>query len=117
MDRASLAHSHCMPLKGAQHRLDSAGLAQAREIFTHWQLAEDGSEMFRVLRFADYHHTMAFVNALAWVAHNQDHHPDLEVGYNRVRVRFSTHDVGGLSLNDLICAARCDQLVEGRRGG
>ena len=61
--------------------------------------------------FADYHHTMAFVNAVAWVAHVEDHHPDLAVSYNRCTVRFSTHSVGGISVNDFICAARVDALL------
>jgi 4a-hydroxytetrahydrobiopterin dehydratase len=54
---------------------------------------------------------MAFVNALAWIAHGEDHHPDLQVGYNRVLVRFSTHSIGALSENDFICAAKIDALL------
>ncbi len=61
--------------------------------------------------FADYHRTMAFVNALAWVAHAQDHHPDLLVSYSACTVRFSTHSVGGISINDFICAAKVDALL------
>lgn len=61
--------------------------------------------------FADYHRTMAFVNAVAWVAHAEDHHPDLLVGYNRCTVRFNTHSVGGISVNDFICAAKVDALL------
>ena len=55
---------------------------------------------------------MAFVNAVAWIAHQEDHHPDLEVGYNRCHVRYSTHAIGGLSANDMICAAKIDDLLE-----
>ena len=51
------------------------------------------------------------MNALAWVAHGEDHHPDLSVSYNRCQVNFSTHSIGGLSDNDFICAARIDALV------
>ncbi len=54
---------------------------------------------------------MAFVNALAWVAHPEDHHPDLAVSYNRCAVRFNTHSVGGISINDFICAAKVDALL------
>jgi 4a-hydroxytetrahydrobiopterin dehydratase len=61
--------------------------------------------------FANYHHTMAFVNAVAWVAHSQDHHPDMAVSYNRCTLRFNTHSVGGISINDFICAARVDALL------
>ena len=63
--------------------------------------------------FADYHHTMAFVNAVAWIAHAQDHHPDLALSYSRCTVRFNTHSVGGISLNDFICAAKVDALLAG----
>ena len=61
--------------------------------------------------FADYHHTLAFVNALAWVAHREDHHPDLLVSFNHCTVRFNTHSVGGISINDFICAAKVDALL------
>ncbi len=61
--------------------------------------------------FADYHRTMAFVNAVAWIAHTEDHHPDLLVSYNRCTVRFNTHSVGGISVNDFICAAKLDALL------
>jgi 4a-hydroxytetrahydrobiopterin dehydratase len=54
---------------------------------------------------------MAFVNASAWISHREDHHPDLEVGYNKCRVRYSTHSIGGISENDLICAAKVEALV------
>jgi 4a-hydroxytetrahydrobiopterin dehydratase len=53
---------------------------------------------------------MAFLNAVAWIAHVEDHHPDFEAGYNYCRLEFSTHSVGGLSENDFICAARIDAL-------
>ena len=61
--------------------------------------------------FADYHRTMAFVNALAWVAHSEEHHPDLLVSFSRCTVRFNTHSVGGISINDFICAAKVDALL------
>ena len=74
-----------------------------------WILA-DGTIQKRY-DFKDYHRTMAFVNAVAWIAHAEDHHPDLLVSYNRCTVRFNTHSVGGISLNDFICAARVDALL------
>ncbi len=61
--------------------------------------------------FPDFHRTMAFVNALAWVAHAEDHHPDLLVGYGSCTVRYNTHSVGGISINDFICAAKVDALL------
>ena len=65
----------------------------------------------RQFSFDDYHKTMAFVNAVAWIAHSEDHHPDLIVSFNRCTVNYSTHSVGGLSENDFICAAKVDRLL------
>jgi len=78
-----------------------------------WQLAGDGADVAieKTFAFADYFETIAFVNALAWIAHRQDHHPDLSVHYNRCVVRFNTHDVGGISATDFDCAAQADALV------
>ena len=76
-----------------------------------WVLA-DGAIQKRY-DFADFHQTMAFVNALAWVAHREDHHPDLMLSYSRCTVRFNTHSVAGISSNDFICAAKVDALMTG----
>jgi len=78
-----------------------------------WTLTGDGPQVAieKTFRFANYFETIAFVNALAFVAHTQDHHPDLSVHYNRCVVRFNTHDVGGISQTDCDCAARVDALV------
>ncbi len=78
-----------------------------------WRLAGDGADVAieKTFSFANYHETMAFVNALAFIAHRQDHHPDLSVHFNRCVVRFSTHDVGGLSRTDFDCAAQVDALL------
>lgn len=70
----------------------------------------NGKCIEKTFQFANYHATMAFVNAVAWIAHQVDHHPDLEVGYNRCRVIYTSHDVGGLSARDFACAARVDAL-------
>lgn len=74
-----------------------------------WAL-HDGA-IQKTYHFANYFETIAFVNALAMVAHVLDHHPDLSVHYNRCVVRFNTHDVGGISVTDLDCAARADALL------
>ncbi len=78
-----------------------------------WQLDGDGAAVAiaKTFRFANYFETMAFVNAVAMVAHTHDHHPDLQVSYNRCVVRFNTHDVGGLSATDFDCAAQINHLL------
>ncbi len=77
-----------------------------------WSLSQENKEIRREFRFKNYYETMAFVNTVAWVAHREDHHPDLEVYYNRALVRFATHAIGGLSENDFICAAKINALLE-----
>jgi 4a-hydroxytetrahydrobiopterin dehydratase len=109
-DLIPLARAHCSPRRGSEHRLSEARLRELLPQVPEWELVEDGHAIRRTFRFDDYYRTMAFVNALAHVAHREDHHPDLGVHYDRVVVRFSTHDVGGLSENDFICAAKADAL-------
>lgn len=107
-----LTSRHCKPCAQGDAPLnrEQAGALMA-ELHADWHLDEPGLEISRTFRFKDYYRTMAFVNALAWVAHAQDHHPDIEVGYNRCHVRYSTHAIDGLSENDFICAARLDALL------
>ena len=110
-DLIPLARARCIPRKGKEHRLGAARLAELLPQVPGWSLGEDGQALLRTFRFPDYHHTIAFVNALAWMAHREDHHPDLEVSYRECRVRYSTHAIGGLSENDFICAAKVDRLL------
>ena len=112
MSRGDLAAGHCMPCAGGTPPLEAERAASLLEqLHAGWTLAGDNGSISRTFRFKDYYQTLAFVNALAWIAHGEDHHPDLEVGYNRCLVRYSTHAVGGLSENDFICAARIDALL------
>ena len=75
-----------------------------------WTMNAEAKEIRRTFAFKDYYAAMAFVNAVAWIAHREDHHPDLTVGYNKVTVAFATHSVAGLSENDFIGAAKIDAL-------
>lgn len=106
-----LAARRCQPLKGPQHKLSATAVAEGLAALPGWELVEDGAAIRKTFTFPDYYKTLAFVNAVAYVAHAQDHHPDLGVHYDHAVVRYSTHDVGGLSDNDLICAAKVQQLA------
>ncbi len=105
-----LATKKCKPCEGGTAALSDA---QARDLLKQLKgwILEDG-KLVKVYPFGNYHQTMAFVNALAWISHREDHHPDLEVGYNKCRVTYWTHAVGGLSENDFICAAKSDALFD-----
>ena len=107
---SELASRHCVPLRGPGHRLGFEDVQRYLNTLPGWALVENGQAIRKSFRFDDYYRTMAFVNALAFVAHRENHHPDLTVQFNRVEVRYSTHDVGGLSENDFICAAKSEQL-------
>lgn len=111
-DLVPLAKAHCIPRRGVEHRLSPASIRELMPQVPGWELGEDGHALVKTFQFDDYYRTMAFVNALAFVAHREDHHPDLGVHYNRCVVRFSTHDVGGLSENDFICAAKAEALAD-----
>ena len=106
-----LANRRCRPLKGKDHLLGEDAVAKGLAALPGWERIDDGQAIRKTFTFPDYHRTMAYVNALAYVAHAEDHHPDLGVHYNRVVVRYSTHDVGGLSENDFTCAAKAELLA------
>ena len=101
----------CVPYPPGTPPLDAGRVAElATGLSPQWQVDDARQRLTRDFRFDHFHATMAFVNAVAWIAHVEDHHPDLEVGYGHCRVTFSTHSVGGLSENDFICAAKVDAL-------
>ena len=108
---SSLRDRKCVALPAGTPALDVAAVTRLKsQVASDWSVGPDGKSLMRDFRFKDYYRTMSFVNAVAHVANVEDHHPDLEVGYNRCRVIYSTHSVGGLSENDFICAAKVDAL-------
>jgi 4a-hydroxytetrahydrobiopterin dehydratase len=109
---SELAERHCQPCEGKVAAFTRAQAAAVlKELAPEWQLIEDSKAIKREFKFRDFFRTMSFVNALAHIANIEDHHPDLEVGYNYCRVRYSTHAINGLSDNDFICAAKIDRLA------
>lgn len=114
MAATDLPCRHCASLAAGTPPLDVEQAGNLLEqLHADWTLSDDHKTISRTFRFENYYLTLAFVNALAWIAHREDHHPDLEVGYNRCVVHYSTHAIGGLSENDFICAARVDGLLPG----
>lgn len=106
-----LSERKCKPCEGGVAPLTRAQAeALAKRISPEWKLADDTKSIRREYRFRDFYRTMGFVNAVAYIANTEDHHPDLEVGYNYCRITFTTHAIGGLSENDFICAAKIDRL-------
>jgi len=106
-----LTDKKCVPCEGGVAPLTPAQAKRLRkQLHPDWKIAKDSKSLRRSLKFKDFYRTMGFVNALAYIANIEDHHPDLELGYNYCHVTFATHSIGGLSENDFICAAKLDML-------
>jgi 4a-hydroxytetrahydrobiopterin dehydratase len=101
--KSDLTGKTCKPCEGGTAPLGATRVRKLLGQLPGWELVK--SEIAKTYSFKNYHETMAFVNAAAWVSHQENHHPDLEVGYNKCRVRYSTHSIGGLSENDFTSAS------------
>ncbi|HXE77094.1 MAG TPA: 4a-hydroxytetrahydrobiopterin dehydratase [Rhodanobacter sp.] len=110
MNQQDLAHEHCAPQKG-RAPLDDTQIGKLLEQVSGWRYDDTAQTLSKDFRFKDFHHTLGFINAVGFIANQQDHHPDLEAGYGHCMLHWSTHDVHGLSRNDFICAARVDALM------
>lgn len=109
---SDLQSKHCESCEGIGKPLQKTQIDNLLpQISSHWQLADDNRKIKRSFTFENFYETMAFVNALAWVANMENHHPDLAVGYNYCVVTYTTHALDGLSQNDFICAAKTDNLI------
>jgi 4a-hydroxytetrahydrobiopterin dehydratase len=105
----TLSQMHCAP-GGQATALSDAEIHGNLSALKNWERV--GNEIRKTFSFKNYHETMAFVNASAWVSHREDHHPDMSVHYNKCVVAYSTHDAGGITMNDFICAAKLDALFD-----
>ena len=109
---SELTAKHCVPCEGGllpMTRPEAEKLLS--RLHDDWSLNDDATEIRRDFGFKGFNRTMGFVNAVAWIANNENHHPDMEVGWGHCLVRFSTHAIEGLSENDFICAAKVDALL------
>lgn len=108
---SDLKQQHCAPCEGGVAPLDRRAAENLLPQAKGWILDAAATEISRTFNFKNFYETMAFVNAVAWLAHREDHHPGMEVGYRRCVVRYNTHAVNGLSINDFICAAKVNDLI------
>ena len=111
MKTPDLLEQKCSP---KTQGLSAAEIEQQLEALDDWHL--ENGKIERQFAFGDYYETLAFINAIAYVIHAEDHHPELLVTYNRCTVRFDTHSVndgkGGLSINDFICATKVNAIFQ-----
>ena len=108
---SDLVTQSCTACEGLTDSLTAEQVKLLMPQLNDWQANEESTIISKQFSFANFYETMAFVNAIAWIANKENHHPDLEIGYNYCHVNFMTHAIKGLSHNDFICAAKIDQLL------
>lgn len=108
----ALEQRKCVPCEGGMAPLSAERVATLLAQVPGWSLSADGKKIARRFEFKGFYKTMAFINAMAWIANQQGHHPDFEAGYNFCLVHFTTHAIDGLSENDFICAAKLNALLD-----
>lgn len=112
-DTNALREKRCEPCEGGVAPLDSEQSTRLlAALHPDWRLSESGQVISRRVEFAGFNRVMSFTNAVAWIANTEGHHPVIELGYGVATVRWTTHAIDGLSINDFICAAKTDQLLE-----
>lgn len=110
--KSDLSSKHCESCEGIGAALTPEQVSNLMpQLADDWCVQNESKEIKKSFSFKNFYETMAFVNAIAWIANIENHHPDLDVGYNYCHVRFSTHALKGLSHNDFICAAKIDRLM------
>lgn len=108
----ALAQKRCVPCEGKTPPLPTKeAVALKTELRKEWAFTADGKQLVATFQFKNYYHTTAFVNAAVYVAHREDHHPDISFGYKTVSMTWWTHTADGLTENDFICAAKIDLLL------
>jgi len=110
LDINALLTQSCQPLKAGTPSMVIPTIESYLSILTGWQAAFDYKSIERSLLFKNHYQVMAFLNALAYISHQQDHHPEIYYGYNHVKITLTTHNAKGVTLNDMILAARINQL-------
>lgn len=110
--QSDLSQRNCEPCEGGVPPLEHANAQQLlKALNDDWSISDDQKWIRREFSFSGFNRTMGFVNAVAWIANSEGHHPDLEVSYRTVKVNYTTHAINGLSENDFICAAKIDRLL------
>ena len=107
-----LTQKNCVPCEGGVEKYANPETQEKLALLDDgWTVDEAGLNLNREFKFKGFAKTMYFVNAIAYLADKEGHHPDVTFGWGYCNVQFTTHAIGGLSENDFICAAKIDQLV------
>lgn len=111
MTTCDLASKNCEPCKGGVPPMPGDDARQMLAQLDGWNLSDDGTTIRRRFEFKGFAKAVEMANLAAWLGNKQGHHPDIAFGWGYCEVVFTTHEAGGLTENDFICAARLDALV------
>lgn len=106
-----LLNQCCQPINPKDKKMVIPTIESYLNMLEGWDVTLDYSTILKTFNFKNYHQTIAFVNAVTWIAHKEDHHPEICFGYNSCTIKLITHDIKGISLNDMIVAAKINQLL------
>ncbi len=109
MKKIDFSKKKCMSCEGGTKPFSRAQIRECLKDLKGW--AYEKGAIVKTFPFKDYYETVSFVNAVAWIAHTEDHHPDMSFGYKKCRVEYATHAIKGISENDFICAAKVEALI------
>ncbi|AEG31022.1 4a-hydroxytetrahydrobiopterin dehydratase [Thiomicrospira cyclica] len=109
-DLPDLINQHCSDIPPGTKGLVIPTIESYLNMLPGWDVSLDFSSLNKTFKFKNYHQTLAFINAVAWIAHQEDHHPDIQFGYNQCVITLKTHSIKGLSQNDVIMAAKINAL-------
>lgn len=107
----NLSTGHCAPCEGGERPLNSAQIQEHLKQVPEWSLNAAQTVISRCFTFKGFQKTISFINAVAWIVNQENHHPTLEAGYDYCIINFTTHAIKGLSKNDFICAAKINTLL------
>lgn len=111
-EQPNLLEQRCKDIQPGTKALVIPTIESYLNMLPGWDVTLDYASIHKTFQFKNYHQTVAFVNAVTWVAHKEDHHPDICFGYNRCKISLKTHSIKGLSQNDLILAAKINALLD-----
>ena len=112
MNLNELRQQDCKSLKGKENAVDAAKAHEIIKELPGWRFGDGEEFIEKTYKFPDFAKALAFVNEIGAIAERENHHPDIELGWGKVVVKFSTHDVGGLSMNDFISAAKVESIAK-----
>jgi 4a-hydroxytetrahydrobiopterin dehydratase len=108
----NLEEKRCLACEGGVTPLTQDEIKPLLAKLNQWELVANGKKLQKLFNFKNYYHTITFVNAVAWLANKENHHPDLQVSYNHCLVEYTTHSIDALTENDFICAAKIDMFLK-----